>query len=198
MIPRDLKPLQNNLLVKVKDKSMTTAGGLYMPDQAVKKPTEGVVIEAGPGRTHPYTGKCIENAVKVGESVLYGKFDGIEIKYDNMAHQLIKDDDVLLTYTGPKPTLYVTLPVVPLSVYHSTFVPSIMISTEVPACIVLMILYHQIRSDYLIFSFLLITLHITHTPYALQSHGAVREGLHSSASPPPYRTRLLRHRRRRV
>ena len=57
-------------------------------------------MAAGPGRTHPETGIQLECAVSAGESVIYGKYDGTEMKYNDVNHQLIKDDDVLLKYTG--------------------------------------------------------------------------------------------------
>jgi co-chaperonin GroES (HSP10) len=57
-------------------------------------------MAAGPGRTHPETGIQLECAVAAGESVIYGKYDGTEMKYNDVNHQLIKDDDVLLKYTG--------------------------------------------------------------------------------------------------
>ena len=65
----------------------------------------GEVIAAGPGRVHPETAILIETAVSIGDKVLYGKYDGTELKYDNEAHQLIKDDDVLLTYHGEEATI---------------------------------------------------------------------------------------------
>ena len=75
-------------------------GGLYIPDNAKERPTEGIVMAAGPGRVHPETGLQLECAVSAGESVIYGKYDGTEMKYNEANHQLIKDDDVLLKYTG--------------------------------------------------------------------------------------------------
>ena len=56
----------------------------------------GLVIAAGPGRVHPETALLIETAVSVGDKVIYGKYDGSEIKYNGDNHQLIKDDDILL------------------------------------------------------------------------------------------------------
>ena len=59
-----------------------TAGGIYIPDNAKERHTQGQVVAAGPGRIHPETGLLIEIAVNVGESVLYGKYDGTELKYN--------------------------------------------------------------------------------------------------------------------
>ena len=54
---------------------------------------------------HPYTGVQLDNPAKVGMKVLYGKYDGTELKYDGVVHQLIKDDDILLVYSGDEATL---------------------------------------------------------------------------------------------
>ena len=104
-IDGDLTPVSNNVLVKVKEAVSATAGGIFIPDNAKEKPTEGTVIAVGPGRIHPETAIQINMAVKVGQNVIYGKYDGSELKYDDITHQLIKDDDVLLTYDGKEPTL---------------------------------------------------------------------------------------------
>lgn len=54
---------------------------------------------------HPETGLAMQMAVGVGDSVLYGKYDGSEMKYNDIDHQLIKDDDILLKYSGSEITL---------------------------------------------------------------------------------------------
>lgn len=106
-----LTPLSNNILVKVKDVADTTSGGLFLPDNAKERPTEGTVVAAGPGRVHPETALQMDMAVQVGQNVLYGKYDGTELKYCELNHQMIKDDDVLLTYDGETPTLENVQPV---------------------------------------------------------------------------------------
>jgi len=105
IIEGDLQPLSNNIFVKVKEVQTATSGGIYIPDNAKEKPTEGTVIATGPGRVHPETALQLDMAVKVGDSVLYGKYDGSEMKYNDENHQLIKDDDVLLKYSGRDITL---------------------------------------------------------------------------------------------
>ena len=110
-IDGDLIPLQNNLLIKVKQAATATAGGLYIPDNAKERPTEGVCIAGGKGRNHPDTGLLIEIAVNPGESVIYGKYDGSELKYNDENHQMIKDDDVLLKFKGDEPTFENVQPV---------------------------------------------------------------------------------------
>lgn len=104
-ISGDLVPLQNNLLIKVKEAAASTQGGIYIPDNAKERPTEGVCVAAGPGRIHPDTALQLECAIKAGECVIYGKYDGTELKYNDVNHQMIKDDDVLLKFSGGEPTL---------------------------------------------------------------------------------------------
>lgn len=104
-IDGDIIPLSNNLLIKVKDVASATQGGLFIPDNAKERPTEGTVMAAGPGRIHPETGIQLSIAVKVGINVIYGKYDGTELKYNGFNHQMIKDDDVLLYYSGSEATL---------------------------------------------------------------------------------------------
>ena len=95
-----IEALGNNIFVRVKDTLTATSGGILLPDQAKERPTEGLVIEAGPGKIHPFTGVRITNPVEVGMSVLYGKFDGRQVEYKGEECQVIRDDDILLYYTG--------------------------------------------------------------------------------------------------
>jgi chaperonin GroES len=104
-IEGDLTPTSNNLLIKVKDIKTATQGGLFIPDNAKERPTEGLVVAAGPGRVHPETALQLRIACNVGQKVLYGKYDGTELKYNDASHQMIKDDDVLLTYEGDEALL---------------------------------------------------------------------------------------------
>lgn len=93
-----LTPLSNFVLVKTKEALLATTGGILLPDQSKERPTEGQVLAAGPGKIHPHTGIRITNPVKAGDSVLYGKFDGIPIVYNDEQCQMIRDDDVMLYY----------------------------------------------------------------------------------------------------
>jgi chaperonin GroES len=106
-----ITPLGNLVLVKVKDTLTATGGGILLPDQSKERPTEGLVVEAGPGKLHPITGVRIENPVQPGMSVLYGKFDGRNVEYKGDECQYIRDDDVLLYYTGVTMKLETAMPV---------------------------------------------------------------------------------------
>ena len=106
-----ITPLGNNILVKVKDTLTATSGGIFLPDQAKERPTEGLVVASGPGKIHPFTGVRITNPIKEGVSVLYGKFDGRAMEYNGDECQMIRDDDVLLYYTGVTMKLETVTPV---------------------------------------------------------------------------------------
>lgn len=117
--------LGNNVLVKVKDTLTATVGGILLPDQAKERPTEGLVVAVGPGRIHPYTGIRISNPIPApcgddeaegggaaaAVSVLYGKFDGRRVEYNGEECQMIRDDDILLYYTGVTMKLATVTPV---------------------------------------------------------------------------------------
>ncbi|CAM9406436.1 unnamed protein product [Heterosigma akashiwo] len=100
-----LTPVSNFILVKNKAAKSSTAGGIILPDQSQEKPTEGTAVACGPGRVHEETGAEIPMPIKEGDSVIYGKFDGTKIEYDGADHTLIRDNDVLVVYSGEDVTL---------------------------------------------------------------------------------------------
>mmetsp|Transcript_10213 Transcript_10213/g.16331 ORF Transcript_10213/g.16331 Transcript_10213/m.16331 type:complete len:272 (-) Transcript_10213:59-874(-) len=106
-----ITPLRNFILVKVRDTLTATEGGILLPDQSKERPTEGLVVAAGPGKVHPFTAVRIHNPIKEGMSVLYGKFDGKPIVYNDDSCQMIRDDDVLLCYEGVTMKLENVIPV---------------------------------------------------------------------------------------
>ena len=99
-IKGEFKPINNFLLVKKAEAKDQTEGGILLSGKAKIVKTEGQVISVGPGKTHPDSGKVMEVPVAPGESVVYGKYDGTEIDYDGMPHTLIRDDDILVKFTG--------------------------------------------------------------------------------------------------
>jgi chaperonin GroES len=101
----DIKPLNNFLLVKKSAVQEQTEGGILLTGKAKIAKTEGSVVSVGPGRTHPDSGIVFEMPVSPGDSVVYGKFDGTEIDINEEAHTLIRDDDVLVKFTGDELTL---------------------------------------------------------------------------------------------
>lgn len=89
-----LKPLNDRVLVKRLEGEEKTAGGLYIPDTAKEKPSKGEVVAVGPGKTAD-DGKTIAMTVKAGDSVLFNKYAGTEIKLDGIEHLVMREDDIL-------------------------------------------------------------------------------------------------------
>ncbi|CAN0251264.1 unnamed protein product, partial [Phaeothamnion confervicola] len=82
-----------------------TSGGVVLPDQTKERPTEGRVVAAGPGRYHPHTGELIPMCVAPGDRVMFSRFSGRKVKYQDEEHSMITDDDLLLVYTGDAVTV---------------------------------------------------------------------------------------------
>jgi chaperonin GroES len=93
-------PTNNFILVKIPPAVEETKGGILLTGKAKITKTEGVVMATGPGKTHPDTGALFEMPMNVGDNVVYGEFDGTEIDIDGEKHTLIRDDDVLVKFSG--------------------------------------------------------------------------------------------------
>ncbi len=89
-----LKPLEDRIVVQPLGAETTTASGLVIPDTAKEKPQEGTVIAVGPGRVDD-KGERVPVDVKVGEVVLYSKYGGTEVKYNNEEYLVLSARDVL-------------------------------------------------------------------------------------------------------
>nr|WP_184072292.1 co-chaperone GroES [Nocardiopsis mwathae] len=89
-----LKPLEDRVVVKTLEAEQTTASGLVIPDTAKEKPQEGEVLAVGPGRLDD-NGKRVALDVKVGDVVLYSKYGGTEVKYDNEEYLVLSARDLL-------------------------------------------------------------------------------------------------------
>jgi chaperonin GroES len=88
-----IKPLEDRILVKPLDAEQTTASGLVIPDTAKEKPQEGEVLAVGPGRYED--GNRVPVDVQVGDKVVYSKYGGTEVKYDNEEYLILSARDVL-------------------------------------------------------------------------------------------------------
>jgi chaperonin GroES len=89
-----IRPLQDRIVVKRLEGDSKTKGGIIIPDTAKEKPIEGKVVAVGNGKVLK-DGKVRPLEVKVGDTVLFGKYTGTEIKLDGVEHVLIREDDVL-------------------------------------------------------------------------------------------------------
>jgi chaperonin GroES len=69
-IRQPITAVNDIVIVKVKDALSATGGGILLPDQSKQRPTEGLVVKAGPGKFHPFTGIFITNPIQEGMSVV--------------------------------------------------------------------------------------------------------------------------------
>ena len=95
-----IKPLEDRIVVKPLDAEQTTASGLVIPDTAKEKPQEGEVLAVGPGRYDDEGEKRIPLDVKVGDTVLYSKYGGTEVKYGGEEYLVLSARDVLAVIEG--------------------------------------------------------------------------------------------------
>ena len=91
----NLKPLGDRLIVKAIEEEQTTASGLVLPDTAKEKPQKGKVLAAGDGRWDDEGEKRIPLDVAAGDTVLYSKYGGTEIKVDGEDLLVLRESDVL-------------------------------------------------------------------------------------------------------
>ena len=85
----NIKPLSDRVLVEPAAAETKTAGGIYIPDTAKEKPQKGNIVAVGPGtKETPVT-------VKVGNTVLYGKYSGTELKLDGKDYLIMRESDIL-------------------------------------------------------------------------------------------------------
>ena len=89
-----LKPLNDRVLVKRLEMEEKTAGGIYIPDSAKEKPMKGEVVAAGPGKLDD-AGKRVKMSVKKGDTVLFAKYAGTEVKIDGEDNLVMREDDIL-------------------------------------------------------------------------------------------------------
>ncbi|MBP7999123.1 MAG: co-chaperone GroES [Chloroflexi bacterium] len=95
----NMKPLGDRVVVRPVEQEQTTPSGLVLPETAKEKPQQGVIIAAGPGRRDD-DGKRIAMDVAVGDSVLYAKYAGTEIKINNEKLLILKESDILAIVEG--------------------------------------------------------------------------------------------------
>jgi len=91
----NIKPLEDKILVQAIEAETTTASGLVIPDTAKEKPSEGKVIAVGPGRWDDEGENRIPVDVSEGDTVIYSKYGGTEIKYDGQDYLILSARDVL-------------------------------------------------------------------------------------------------------
>lgn len=90
----NMKPLGNRVVVEPIEEEEMTAGGIVLPETAKEKPQKGAILAVGPGDRDD-SGKRIEMDVKKGNTVLFAKYSGTEIKVDGKKLLIMRESDIL-------------------------------------------------------------------------------------------------------
>jgi chaperonin GroES len=88
------RPLHDRVLVERVEQETKTASGIIIPDTAKEKPMQGVIKAVGSG-SRDETGKLVALDVKAGDSVLFGKYSGTEVKIDGTEYLIMRESDIL-------------------------------------------------------------------------------------------------------
>jgi len=89
-----VKPLADRVVVKPLEESEQMRGGLYIPDTAKEKPSQGEIVAVGPGKVSD-DGERVSPEVKVGDKVLYGKYSGTDVTLDGEEYLILRESDIL-------------------------------------------------------------------------------------------------------
>ena len=89
-----LKPLDDRVVVEPTEAEEKTAGGILLPDTAKQKPQQGKVVAIGPGKLDD-NGNRTALAVKVGDTVLYGKYSGSDVEVNGKEYKILRESEIL-------------------------------------------------------------------------------------------------------
>jgi len=92
--PLSLRPLDDRVVVEGLEAEEKTAGGILLPDTAKQKPQQGKVIAVGPGKLSD-AGARTPLAVKVGDTVLFGKYSGSDVEVNGRELKILRESDIL-------------------------------------------------------------------------------------------------------
>ncbi len=93
-----LRPLDDRIVVEPQEAEQKTAGGILLPDNAQQKPQSGKVIAAGPGKLSE-SGQRLAMSVKVGDTVLYGKYSGSDVDVAGKEIKILRESELLAKVT---------------------------------------------------------------------------------------------------
>ena len=89
-----LKPIDDRVVVQQVEAEEKTAGGILLPDTAKQKPQKGTVIAVGPGKLLD-SGSRAPLAVKVGDTVLFGKYSGSDVEVSGAEYKILRETEIL-------------------------------------------------------------------------------------------------------
>jgi chaperonin GroES len=90
----NIKPLADRVVIEVVEEKEKKVGGIIMPDSAKEKPQQGKVVAVGKGKRSD-SGELIDMEVNVGDTVLFSKYSGTEIKIDQKEYLVMRESDLL-------------------------------------------------------------------------------------------------------
>ena len=90
----NIRPLGDRVIVRRVEEETKTAGGIYIPDSATEKPSEGEILAVGKGRITD-NGDLLPMNVTIGEKIIFGKYAGSEVKVDGETYLIMKEEDIL-------------------------------------------------------------------------------------------------------
>ena len=97
----NLQPLGDRLIVEVLDEQQTTASGIVLPDTAKEKPQRGTVLAVGPGGKND-SGDVVPLEVAEGDTIIFSKYGGTEVKVDGNELLILRESDVLAKVVGTR------------------------------------------------------------------------------------------------
>ncbi|MDQ0208529.1 co-chaperone GroES [Alkalicoccobacillus murimartini] len=89
-----LKPLGDRIVLEQIESEETTASGIVLPDSAKEKPQEGKIVAVGSGRVTE-NGERVALELKEGDSVIFSKYAGTEVKYEGKEYLILRESDIL-------------------------------------------------------------------------------------------------------
>lgn len=91
-----IKPLGDRVVIRVLEREEKTASGIFLPDTAKEKPSQGEVIAVGTGKLQD-NGTRTPLEVSVGDKIIFSKYAGTEVKYDGVDYLIVSERDILAT-----------------------------------------------------------------------------------------------------
>ena len=89
-----LKPLGDRVVIRVLEQEEKTSSGIFLPDTAKEKPSQGEVVAVGPGKLQD-DGKRVALDVKVGDKIIFSKYAGTEVKFEGTKYLIVSERDIL-------------------------------------------------------------------------------------------------------
>ncbi|MEY4194736.1 MAG: hypothetical protein RLZZ226_1104 [Pseudomonadota bacterium] len=94
-----IRPLNDRIVVQRQEEEKVSSGGILIPDSAKEKPVRGTVVATGNGKLLD-NGKVRSLDVKAGDTVLFGKYAGTEIKVEGIEYLILREDDIMGVFTA--------------------------------------------------------------------------------------------------